>query len=68
MLEIIGDTIVLDFSYIYSNYTGFAWTLMNLMSVGSPSKDFASYYAKNQKLQTKMIEKIQKDFKKLKNQ
>lgn len=67
MLEIIGNTIVLDFSYIYSNYGGFAWTLMNMMSVSSPTKDFASYYAKNEKVQKKMLEKLQKSFDSLKN-
>lgn len=67
MLEIIGNTIVLDFSYIYSNYGGFAWTLMNMMSVSNPSKDFASYYAKNEKVQKKMLEKLQKSFDEMKN-
>ncbi|MBQ2544710.1 MAG: extracellular solute-binding protein [Clostridia bacterium] len=67
MLEIIGNTIVLDFSYIYSNFGGFAWTLMNMMSVGNPTKDFASYYAKNEKVQKKTLEKLQKSFNNLKN-
>ena len=67
MLEIIGNTIVLDFSYIYSNFGGFAWTLMNMMSVNNPSKDFASYYAKNEKVQKKLLEKVQKSFDSLKN-
>ncbi len=67
MLEIIGNTIVLDFSYIYSNFGGFAWTLMNMMSVNNPTKDFASYYAKNEKVQKKTLEKLQKSFDNLKN-
>jgi len=67
MLEIIGNTIVLDFSYIYSNYGGFAWTLMNMMNVNNPTKDFASYYKKNEKVQTKTLEKLQKTFDDLKN-
>ena len=67
MLEIVGNTIVLDFAYIYSNYGGYAWTLMNMMNVSKPSKDFASYYAKNEKVQTKTLEKLQKSFESLKN-
>ncbi len=58
---------MLDFSYIYSNFGGFAWTLMNMMSVNNPSKDFASYYAKNEKVQKKLLEKVQKSFDSLKN-
>ncbi len=67
MLEIIGNTIVLDFSYIYSNFSGFAWTLMTMMNVSNPSMDFASYYAKNEKVQKKMIEKLQRTFDELKD-
>ncbi len=40
---------------------------MNMMSVNSPTKDFASYYAKNEKVQKKMLEKLQKSFDSLKN-
>lgn len=67
MLEIIGNTIVRDFSYIYSNFGGFAWTLMNMMSVNNPTKDFASYYAKNERGQQKTLEKLQKKLNELKN-
>ena len=67
MLEIIGNTIVLDFSYIYSNFGGFAWTLMNMMNESNPTKDFASYYAKNEKVQKKTLEKLQKSFESMKN-
>ena len=68
MLEIIGNNIVLDFAYMYSNNGGgFAWTLMNMMNVSNPSKDFASYYAKNERVQTKLLGKLQKSFEELKN-
>ena len=65
MLEIIGNTIVLDFAYIYSNYGGFSWTLMTMM--GQPSKDFASYYAKNERVQKKLLERLEKSLNNLKN-
>lgn len=62
MLEIVGDTIVLDFSYIYSNYNNFSWTLMKMITPGNPNSDFASFYAKNIKVYSKTLEKVQKAF------
>ena len=40
---------------------------MNMMTVGNPTKDFASYYAKNEKVQKKMLERLQKSLNDLKN-
>ena len=57
MLDIVGDTIVLDFAYIYSDYKGFAWTVMNLCAKNS-NGDFASYAAKQEKSEQKRIDKI----------
>ena len=31
MLDIISNTIVIDFSYLYSDYGGFAWMLMDML-------------------------------------
>jgi hypothetical protein len=61
MLDIIGNTIVLDFSYIYSDYGGFAWTLMNLLTP-SNKNDFASYVAKNEKKAQKRVDKLNEFF------
>ena len=61
MLDIIGNTIILDFAYIYSNYVGFAWTLMTLL--GRKSKgDFASYAAKQESKENKRIDKLNEFF------
>lgn len=57
MLDIIGNTIILDFAYIYSDYKGFSWSIMNLVGKGS-NGDFASYAAKQEKSETKRIEKL----------
>ena len=61
MLDIIGDTIILDFAYIYSDYKGFAWTIMNLIAPKS-NGDFASYAAKQEKPETKRIAKLNEYF------
>ncbi len=61
MLDIIGNTIVLDFSYIYSDYGGFAWTLMNMLTP-SNKNDFASYVAKNEKKAQKRVDKLNEFF------
>lgn len=67
MLQIIGDTTIMDFSYIYSNYDNFSWALMKLIDVNKPSADFASYYSRNEKPNLKKIEKLQGQFDALKN-
>ncbi|MBQ7719406.1 MAG: extracellular solute-binding protein [Clostridia bacterium] len=64
MLDIIGNTIILDFAYIYSDYKGFAWTVMNLMAKNS-NGDFASYAAKQEKSEAKRIDKLNAFFQEL---
>ncbi len=61
MLDIVGRTIVLDFSYIYSDYGGFAWTLMKLTEPSSKG-DFASYYAKNETKAQARVDKLNEFF------
>lgn len=62
MLDIIGNNIVLDFSYIYSFYGGFAWALMNMMNPDNPSTDFASWYEKNLSSEKNKLANIQQAF------
>ena len=64
MLDIIGNTIILDFAYIYSDYKGFAWTVMNLMAKNS-NGDFASYAAKQEKSEAKRVDKLNAFFQEL---
>ncbi|NLB16779.1 MAG: hypothetical protein GX827_08260 [Clostridiales bacterium] len=61
MLDIVGRTIILDFSYIYSDYGGFAWTLMDMVRPDFKG-DFASYYAKNEKKAQKRVDKLNEFF------
>lgn len=63
MLTIIGDNIILDFSYIFSNYGGFSWTLMKMME--NKTTDFASWYDTNYPAAQKQLEKVQAYFDRL---
>lgn len=56
MLERILDGRVFTFAYIYDGWKGFQWSLTNLMS--NKSKDFSSYYAKQEKSALKQIETV----------
>lgn len=47
MLQMILDGRVYTFGYMYDNWKGMQWTLTNMMN--SKSKDYASYYAKQEK-------------------
>lgn len=63
MLDIIFDSIVYDFGYIFDNWNGCTWTLPRL--VKSKSTDLASYWKKIEKVVTNhyndLYEAIQKN-------
>jgi ABC-type sugar transport system, periplasmic component len=62
VLEIINDVRVLDFSYVYcSDING----MLNTLLYGSPSKDFASLYAKSEKSLNTKLKQITKSYEKL---
>ncbi|MGI6743192.1 MAG: hypothetical protein ACOX4O_05950 [Eubacteriales bacterium] len=61
MLDIISNTIVIDFSYLYSDYGGFAWMLMDMLDPKNKN-DFASYVAKNEKRAQKRVDKLNEFF------
>ncbi|MGN1409114.1 MAG: hypothetical protein ACI4XJ_02955, partial [Eubacteriales bacterium] len=54
MLELIYNTRVFDFAYVYNNI-GLAFTFKN--QIEQDNKDIASFYAKSEKVATKMLEK-----------
>lgn len=62
VLDIINDVRVLDFSYIYiPDINGMLQTLL----YSNPSKDFASLYAKNEKLLNAKLKQITTSYEKL---
>ena len=46
LLDMIVDSRVFDFGFVYDGWKGFGFYLQNIIN-GSQSSDFASYYAKN---------------------
>ncbi len=65
VLDMINDVRVLDFSYIYiPDINGMLQTLL----FSSPSKDFASLYAKNEKLLNAKLKQITTSYEKLEEQ
>ncbi len=62
VLDIINDARVIDFSYVYCNDIN---NMLNTLFFSTPSKDFASLYAKNEKNLNKKLKEITKSYEKL---
>ena len=63
MIDIIHDNSVMAFTYLYGNHaSAYSNMLGTLFSGNSPSTDVASYAAKNEKAQTKYLEKLNEFF------
>lgn len=63
MIDIVMNNVVLSFTYMYGNQLSpFNTMLETLFKVSKPSKDVASYAAKNEKAQNKRVEKISEQF------
>ncbi len=60
MLDKIIDSVVVDFTYIFDNWQGYAFTLQTLLQ--SKNKKFASYVDSHMKAFTKYYEKIIRAF------
>ena len=66
MLDIINESRRPSFSYIYDSGIGMLHTLYNLFTVGSPSKDFASFYERRIPQLQKTIEKMNDSYERMK--
>ena len=62
ILDMIYDCAVLSFSYMYEKYPGFSSAFTTLFNTSSPSADFASYYAKNEKSAQDRLDVIMQAF------
>ena len=62
ILDMIYDRAVLSFSYMYEKYPGFSQTFSTLFNTSTPSADFASYYAKNEKAALDRLDVIMQAF------
>jgi hypothetical protein len=58
MIDIVHDNVIIAFTYLYGDFRSvYNIMLENLFTV-KPSTDVASWCAKNEKLQTKRVEKL----------
>ena len=63
MIDIVHDNVIISFTYIHDNYSSvYGKMLWDLFNKTSPSKDVASWCAKNELSQTKRVEKLMKFF------
>ena len=63
MIDIVHNNVIISFTYIHDNYTSvYGKMLWDLFNASSPSKDVASWCAKNELSQTKRVEKLMKFF------
>ena len=63
MLDIVHDNVIISFTYIHDNYTSvYGKMLWELFNAKTPSKDAASWCAKNEKLQIKRVETLMNFF------
>ncbi len=60
VIDMIEKGAVLDFGFVYGNYSGMGFTMSNLML--TKNKNFASYYAQNSKKWEQHIEEIVKAY------
>ncbi len=61
MLDIVHDNVIIAFTYIHDNYTSvYGKMLWDLFGGKNPSKDAASWCAKNEKSQIKRVETLMK--------
>ena len=61
MLDIVHDNVIISFTYIHDNYTSvYGKMLWDLFGGKNPSKDAASWCAKNEKGQIKRVETLMK--------
>ncbi|MBE6656824.1 MAG: hypothetical protein E7604_00095 [Ruminococcaceae bacterium] len=68
MIDIVHDNVIISFTYIHDNYTSvYGKMLWELFNASNPSKDVASWCAKNELSQTKRVEKLMQFFEKQKN-
>lgn len=68
MIDIVHDNVIISFTYIHDNYTSvYGKMLWELFNKTSPSKDVASWCAKNELSQVKRVEKLMKFFEDGKN-
>jgi len=59
MIDIVHDNVIISFTYIHDNYTSvYGKMLWELFNKTNPSKDVASWCAKNELSQTKRVEKL----------
>ena len=56
MMDMIMESRIFDFGYVYDNWNGASFWLENL--VASKKPDFESYYAKNEKKIMKYYQKV----------
>lgn len=63
MLDLILNGRVYTFGYMYDNWKGMQWTLTNMMN--SKSKDYASYYAKQEKGAEAQLKSVLESFEKI---
>ena len=56
MIDMINDNVVVDFGFVFADYSGMGFTLSDLM--GSRKSDFASYYAKSESKWQKRLDKV----------
>lgn len=61
MIDIIYKNDIISFTYMFGNYASpYSNLFDNLFNASNPSTDVASYAAKNEKTQTKYVEKLMK--------
>ena len=62
MLDLIMDGRVVDFTFVYDNFKGFAFTLQELLKQNT-TQDFSSYYAQKEKSVQKHYDSVLEAFK-----
>ncbi len=63
MIDIVHDNVIISFTYIHDNYTSiYGKMLWELFNANNPSKDVASWCAKNEKGQINRVEKLMESF------
>lgn len=60
MMDLIMDAVKVDFTYIYDNWNGYAFTLQDL--IGTKNQNFASFVESKKKAKLKWYEKVVKAF------
>ncbi|MBO4931370.1 MAG: hypothetical protein J6I42_04225 [Clostridia bacterium] len=63
MLDLVHGNVIISFTYLYGNYAS-AYNILfeNLFNAATPNTDVASWAAKNEKVQNKYVERLQKFF------